>query len=61
MGSFDRTFAAAVRHTARLDAALADWEFNDDSAVDELPGEIADSVWGSEMMLHEERISLELM
>ena len=61
MGSFDRSFAAAVRHTARLDAALADWEFNDDGTGDELPGEIVDSVWTGEMGLFEDRDLIELM
>jgi len=61
MGSFDRSFAAAVRHTARLDAALADWDFDNDSLADELPGEIVDSVWSSGMMLHEERDLIELI
>ncbi len=61
MGSFDRSFAAAVRHTARLDAALADWEFNDDGATDELPGEIVDSVWTGELGLFEDRDLIELM
>mgnify|MGYP003627999224 CR=1 FL=1 len=59
MASFDRSFAAAVRQTSRLEAALAEWPFDDESA--DMPADLANALWSdanqtSQMIQHEERL-----
>lgn len=58
MDSFDRSFAAAARQTTRLEAALADWQLDEES---DLPGDLAAAMWcentcPSQMIHHEERL-----
>ena len=59
MALFDRNFAAAVRQTSRLEAALADWPFDDESP--DMPADLAHALWAdtdlpSQMIHHEERL-----
>lgn len=59
MASFDRNFAAAARQTARLEAALAEWEPETDDV--DMPADLARALWAdtslpNRVIQHEERL-----